>query len=84
MRVFIVHAHPEPKSFNGAMTRVATEALSAAGHEVAVSDLYRMDFDPVSGRANFRTVHDPAYFRQQAEESHAAANDGFAPVIKAE
>ena len=22
MRVFIVHAHPEPKSFNGALTRV--------------------------------------------------------------
>ena len=24
MRVFIVHAHPEPKSFNGAMTRAAS------------------------------------------------------------
>jgi len=84
MRVFIVHAHPEPQSFNGAMTRAATAALTAAGHEVAVSDLYAMKFDPVSDRSNFTTVLDPAYYRQQAEEAHAAAHDGFAPVIQAE
>ena len=27
MRVFIVHAHHEPKSFNGAMTRIASAGL---------------------------------------------------------
>jgi NAD(P)H dehydrogenase (quinone) len=84
MRVFIVHAHPEERSFNGAMTRTAREALTGAGHEVVVSDLYRMGFDPVSGRHNFRTVHDPDYFRQQAEEAHAAVHDGFADEIQAE
>jgi NAD(P)H dehydrogenase (quinone) len=84
MRVFIVHAHPEPKSFSGAMTRAATEALRAAGREVVVSDLYAMGFDPVSDRRNFTTVLDPDYYRQQAEEAHAVAHDGFAPDIKAE
>jgi NAD(P)H dehydrogenase (quinone) len=84
MRVFIVHAHPEPQSFNGAMTATAVETLAGAGHETEVSDLYRMGFDPTSGRRNFRTVHDPAYFRQQAEEAHAATNDGFAADIQAE
>ncbi|HUH85174.1 MAG TPA: NAD(P)H-dependent oxidoreductase [Stellaceae bacterium] len=84
MRIFIVHAHPEPQSFNGAMTRAAQEALSGAGHEVVVSDLYRMRFDPVSDRRNFTTVHDPRYFRQQAEEAHAAAHDGFAGDIQQE
>jgi NAD(P)H dehydrogenase (quinone) len=84
MRVFIVHAHPEPKSFNGAMTRAATEALTATGHEVAVSDLYAMGFNPVSDRRNFVTVHDPEHYRQQAEEAHAAMHDGFAPDIQAE
>ena len=54
MRVFIVHAHPEPKSFNGAMTRAASEALREAGHEIEVSDLYAMGFNPVSGRGNRR------------------------------
>jgi NAD(P)H dehydrogenase (quinone) len=84
MRVFIVHAHPEPKSFNGAMTLAAREALAAAGHEVVVSDLYSMRFDPVSGRHNFTTTRDSAYYKQQEEEAFAAAHDGFAPEIQAE
>ena len=84
MRVFIVHAHPEPRSFNGAMTRAASEALREAGHEVVVSDLYAMSFNPVSSRHNFLTVQDPDYYRQQAEEAFAAAQDGFAPDIQAE
>ncbi|AZO28938.1 NAD(P)H-dependent oxidoreductase [Mesorhizobium sp. M1B.F.Ca.ET.045.04.1.1] len=73
MRIFIVHAHPEPYSFNGALTRAAQGALSAAGHEVVVSDLYAMGFNPVSDRRNFTTVRDPNYYRQQSEEANAAA-----------
>jgi NAD(P)H dehydrogenase (quinone) len=84
MNVFIVHAHPEPKSFNGAMTRAATAALKDAGHEVVVSDLYAMQFDPVSGRHNFTTVKDTDAYRQQAEEAYAAAHDGFAPELQRE
>jgi NAD(P)H dehydrogenase (quinone) len=84
MRVFIVHAHPETKSFSGAMTRTATEALRAAGNEVAISDLYAMGFNPVSDRRNFTTMSDPAYFRQQAEEAHAASHDGFATELQQE
>lgn len=84
MRVFIVHAHHEPKSFNAAMTREATAALVAAGHEVVVSDLYAMGFDPVSDRRNFVTTKDPDHFRQQTEEIHASEHDGFAPDVQAE
>jgi NAD(P)H dehydrogenase (quinone) len=84
MRVFIVHAHPEPKSFNGALTRAAAEALTSSGHEVVVSDLYAMGFTPVSDRRNFTSIHDPDYYRQQSEEAHAVAHDGLAGDIKAE
>jgi NAD(P)H dehydrogenase (quinone) len=84
MRVFIVHAHPEPKSFNGAMTRAASEALREAGHEIEVSDLYAMGFNPVSGRANFLTVQNPDYYHQHSEEGLAVARDGFTPDIQAE
>src|SRR5260221_9102424 len=66
------------------MTRAATEALAGAGHEVVVSALYAMRFDPVSDRRNFVTTQDPDYYRQQAEEAHAAQHDGFAPDIQAE
>jgi NAD(P)H dehydrogenase (quinone) len=82
--MFIVHAHPESQSFNGALTRAATEALSGAGHEVVVSDLYATAFNPVSDRRNFVTVHDSQVFRQQAEEAHAARHNGFAPDILVE
>ena len=42
MNVLIVHAHPEPRSFNAALTERATQELMDAGHEVVLSDLYRM------------------------------------------
>ncbi len=84
MRVFIVHAHHEPASFNGALTREATAALVGAGHEVVVSDLYAMGFDPVSDRRNFTTVKDCARLRQQTEEEHASLHDGFTAELRAE
>jgi len=84
MRVFIVHAHHEPKSFNGAMTREAVTALESAGHQTEVSDLYSMGFDPVSDRRNFTTMLDPDYLKQQAEEAHAAASRGFAADVQGE
>lgn len=84
MRVFIVHAHHEPKSFNAAMTETAERTLRRAGHEVEISDLYAMRFDPVSDRRNFVAVRDPAYLKQQVEETHAAATNGFSPDLAAE
>jgi len=84
MRVFIVHAHHEPASFNGALTRAARETLEDAGHEVVVSDLYAMNFDPVSDRRNFTTVKDRGFLKQQQEELFARDNDGFAPDVRAE
>ena len=84
MRIFIVHAHHESASFNGALTRAATAALSDAGHEVAVSDLYAMSFDPVSDRRNFTTVANAARLKQQDEEAYANEQDGFVPVLQAE
>jgi NAD(P)H dehydrogenase (quinone) len=84
LRFFIVHAHHEPTSFNGAMTREAVAALEAAGHEVIVSDLYAMGFDPVSDRRNFATVANPERLRQQSEEAYASEHDGFAPELEAE
>lgn len=84
MKFFIVHAHTEPQSFNGAMTRHAQTVLEAAGHEVIISDLYAMKFDPVSDRRNFTTTKDPNYFKQQIEEMYATEMNGFAPDIEAE
>jgi NAD(P)H dehydrogenase (quinone) len=84
MEVFIVHCHPEAQSFNAAMTRTASAFFQATGDRVAVSDLYQMEFDPVSGRHNFTTTKDPHYYKQQMEELHASEHQGFAADIEAE
>lgn len=84
MNVLIIHAHPEPKSFNAALTRTATAALQEAGHNVVVSDLYAMHWQPVSDRRNFSSVAEPEFFKQQVEEQWATANGGYAADIQAE
>ncbi|MCC6552716.1 MAG: NAD(P)H-dependent oxidoreductase [Polyangiaceae bacterium] len=84
MRVLIVHAHPEPLSFNGAMTRRAVETLEAEGHAVTVSDLYAMGFEPVVTRADFLERKREDYFHVQTEQRHAHEGGGFAPDLAAE
>lgn len=84
LKVLLVLAHPERRSFSGAMADAAIEALTALGHQVTVSDLYGMGFDPVSDRRNFARVKDPDYYKQQVEEDHATETDGFAPDVAAE
>ncbi|WP_119301186.1 NAD(P)H-dependent oxidoreductase [Dongia deserti] len=84
LKVFLVLAHPERRSFNGAMADTALETLRGLGHDVAFSDLYRMGWDPVSDRRNFATVKNPDFFKQQMEEDHATESNGFAPDVEAE
>jgi putative NADPH-quinone reductase len=60
MRVLLLYAHPDPESFNAALCRVAVEALSAAGHQVDLCDLYAEAFDPVMSRAERISYHDLA------------------------
>ena len=84
MQNLLVHVHPEPKSFNSALTCMAVDTLTRAGHDVTVSDLYAMGFDPVSDRRNFTTVKNPDYYVRTDEELHATGHGGFAPEIEDE
>jgi NAD(P)H dehydrogenase (quinone) len=84
MNVFLVHAHAEPKSFNGALFQTAQGTQRAAGHAVTSSDLYAMKFDPVSDRRNFTKLKNLKFFKQQIEEMHATEVGGFAPDVEAE
>ena len=84
MKVLIVHAHHESKSFCSALFRQAAQTLSDAGHEVSTLDLYNQQFDPASDRRNFKSVHDADYLKQQTEERHASQVVGFAPDLECE
>ena len=53
-RILIVYAHPEKKSFNAALLECAVRTLEDEGHEVVVSDLYAMGFDPLISRKDVK------------------------------
>lgn len=84
MNVLIVYAHPEPASFNAAMRDRARDALTRAGHEVVISDLYGEGFNPVAGRHDFLSAADGQVFHYQTEQAHAARHGSYAPDIMRE
>lgn len=47
MRTLVVYCHPNPHSFAAALLDASLAALTSAGHDVRVTDLYGQDFDPV-------------------------------------
>lgn len=53
MKVLIVYAHPDTNSFNAAMKNLAIEALTNVGHQVQISDLYEMKFNPIADYYDF-------------------------------
>ncbi len=85
VNVLIVYAHPEPKSFNGAMRDLAVETLRAAGHGVVVSDLYATGFNAVAGAGDFTGEREDAGFLSVAkEQTHAIQTGTLAADIVAE
>ncbi len=84
MRALIVFAHPEPRSFGHALLRRGTETLLSQGHEVQVSDLYAMNFNPVATGADFTERRFPDALQYDREQKQASHNGAFAPDIRAE
>lgn len=69
MRTLIVHAHPEPRSLNGALKEIAVTTLREAGHEVQVSDLYAMRWKPSVDADDFGATSGP--LRVVEDSGHA-------------
>lgn len=84
MNVFIVHAHPEPRSFNAALKDQAVEALEQDGQNVTLSDLYAMSFNPVAGPGDFGERKDSDYLVYALEQRHGYETGTLAPDIRAE
>lgn len=84
MKVLYVYAHPEPKSFNGALKDTALAALQEKGHEVKISDLYAMKFDPVLKASDFPERKKQGVFKPFFEAIQASKTGAFAPDIKEE
>ncbi|REC79751.1 flavodoxin family protein [Chryseobacterium elymi] len=84
MKILIILAHPEEKSFNAAMFNTAISILEKEGHEVKTTDLYQENYQPVSGKGNFTRLKNTDYFKQQDEEVFALQQSTFMPDIISE
>lgn len=84
MNVLIVHAHPEPQSFTASMMKTAVEELTRAGHEVVVSDLYAMNWNPVASADDFGSRKNPDYLVYALEQRYSYEAGTIAPDIAAE
>jgi NAD(P)H dehydrogenase (quinone) len=56
MKVVVVYAHPNPKSFNHAIMESFTAGLAEAGHDYEVIDLYGINFNPSLTTADFEKL----------------------------
>lgn len=84
MNILIVHAHPEPQSFCTAMKDLAVTTLSGAGHNVQVSDLYAMGWNPVASAADFPQRSNPDYLVYALEQREAVKRGDIAADIASE
>lgn len=71
MNVLVVLAHPEPRSFNGALRDTTVATMTQHGHVVEQSDLYAMGFDPVCGPDRFADHVAGQFFNVQAAQRAA-------------
>jgi NAD(P)H dehydrogenase (quinone) len=84
MKILIVFAHPEPTSFGRSLLDRGVGALKEAGHQVTVSDLYAMGFNPVASAADFTQRRFPDALQYDREQKHATAHHAFSDDIQGE
>ena len=84
MKVLIVHAHPEPRSFTAALRDQAAQTFRAQGHEVQVSDLYAMGWNPVASADDFSQRENPDYLVYALEQRLGVKSGSIAPDIQQE
>jgi NAD(P)H dehydrogenase (quinone) len=84
MKVLVVYAHHEPKSFNAAMKDLAVSVLTEQHHTVKVSDLYAMKFNPVATRQDFIRLPDATATNYMLMQKSAAEKGKFSKDIEDE
>lgn len=80
MRILYIYCHPLADSFHAAIRGEALAALTRAGHEVDLLDLYAENFDPVLSADGRRHYHDTTRNRAGLE-SHVARLQASEAII---
>jgi NAD(P)H dehydrogenase (quinone) len=95
MRVLILYANPNEKSFGAALHGQVTQTLRVAGHQIDDCDLYAEAFDPVLSRQDRADYHDArinrtrvASYAERLLRAEALVliypvwNEGFPAILK--
>ncbi|WP_019007707.1 NAD(P)H-dependent oxidoreductase [Cohnella laeviribosi] len=75
MNVLIIYAHPNPKSFNGAILNEVKRGLQEAGHKYTLIDLYKDNFNPVLiyndkiRRSELKNDSETAHYRELVRQA---------------
>jgi len=84
MNIFVVYAHPDPRSFAATLKNLALDVLMKQGHALQLSDLYGMHFKAYVSRDDFTNPLDDPIFDLQAEQRHASETGTFSQDIMLE
>jgi putative NADPH-quinone reductase len=67
MRILLVQCHPSAESFGASLSGTVRDALTRAGHDLRVTDLYASRFDPVMLETEWLRYNDAALNRAPVE-----------------
>ncbi|MDD1709556.1 MAG: NAD(P)H-dependent oxidoreductase [Methanoregulaceae archaeon] len=84
MNILYIYAHPEPRSFNGALKEMAMVTLGKKGHTVKVSNLYAIKWKAVLDTQDFRMRQNLYQFNPAMEQIHGVETGSLAPDIQEE
>ncbi len=84
MNILIVLAHPERRSFNGALADTALQTLREGHHQVEIDDLYGESFDPVERSEWYPYQDNPDYFAPLTEQSSHFKTDRLPEDVERE
>ena len=71
MLIQVIHCHPLTDSYNHVLFRTITAELADKGHQVAATDLYREQFDPVMSVDERRSYY-AAWYDDTMVAAHTA------------
>jgi putative NADPH-quinone reductase len=72
MNVLLVHAHPDPDSFNHSLVAAARRGLESAGHTVTALDLYGLNYQAVMNDDEWRAYETDSPVRDPLVAEHVA------------
>jgi len=84
MTVLVVIAHPDKNSFTQSWAAESIRSATVLGHEVLVSDLYKMKFDPIEKADHYKVTFPSDHFDVLKTQEFHSQKDSLPSEVKVE